>query len=456
LERIGLTPTVLLFSLGITLLAALAFSLLPALKYTHPNLITSLKEGGRGAGEGRQRHLSRNGLAVAQVSLALVLLIGSGLMIRSFQALRRVQPGFERPEEVLTFQLFIPSAEVADDRAVARTQEEILEHLSRIPGVASAATATSVPMDGRHNNNSTYVADFPVPEGDAPPSRRHKFVSPGYFETMGNPLLAGRSFTWADVHDMTTVAVVTENFAREYWDDPVEAIGKRIREGRAGEWKAIVGVVGNVHDDGVDRRPTSLVYWPLLVADFWGTEIFEWRSTVYVVRAAPGTPEDLLPQVREAVWSVNPNLPLASVRTLETIHQRSTARTSFALVLLTIAAAVALLLGIVGLYGVVAYSVSTRTREIGIRVAIGARRQDVTGMVIRQGLLLAGIGVACGFVAAVALTRLMEALLFGTEPVDPATYAATSAALIGVALLASYLPARRAASVDPMEALRHE
>jgi len=453
IDAIALDGRALLFTAGVTLLAVLAFSLLPLLRIRRPDLTLTLKGGGRGMATGRSR--SRSVLAAVQVALALVLLIGAGLMVRSLEALMEVRPGFERPEEVLTFRVFIPSSEVPELETAVRTHGRILEEIRRLPGVRSAAVTNSVPMDGRTNNNGVYVEEAPLSEGEAAPSRRHKFVSPGYFETLENRVLAGRAFTWEDVYGRRTVAVVTEDFAREYWDRPTDAVGKRIREGRDGSWKEIVGVVESVRDDGRDHDAVATVYWPLLVADFWGMREFGWRSVVYAVRTS-GPPTARLPDIRRAVWAVDPNLPLANVETLDAIQARSTARTSFTLVLLLVAAGVALVLGVVGLYGIVSYTVSLRRREIGIRMAMGARRADVTSMVVRQGVALAGIGVVLGLIGAAILTRLMRPLLYGVRALDPWTYAVTAAALVGVATLASWTPARRAATVDPVETLRQE
>ena len=453
LHEIALDPPVLIFTLGVSVLAALFFGSFPVLKYARPDLVSSLKEGGRGGTEGRQRHRARSGLAIAQVALALVLLIGAGLMIRSLGALWGVHPGFERPEEVLTFSLFIPSAEVADHDGVARTHERILRAIEAIPGVAAVGLSTSVPMDRRGYTNMTHVKDI---TGESPPSRRYKFVSEGYFETMGIPVLAGRPIAWPDIHGRRPVAVVNERFAREYFDGPAAAIGKLIAQDPDGGWREIVGVVGDVHDDGLDREARVLVYWPFAVSDFWGADVLVMRSLVYAVRAAGVAPHNVLGQVRAAVWSVNPNLPLANVRTQKAILDLSTARTSFTMVLLSIAAAVALLLGAVGIYGVISYIVAQRTREIGVRVALGARREDVRRLVLRQGGLVVAVGIAVGLAAAVGLTRLMSAMLFGVSPLDPVTYAAVSVGLGIIALLAIYIPARRAANVDPVEALRWE
>lgn len=453
MERVGLDAGALGFAVAVSVLAVLAAVLLPVIQHSRPGDAGALRERVQysAAGSGR----SRDALAVAQVTLAFFLLIASGLMIRSFRALRAVDPGVENPGEVIVFGLFIPGSEVPDDRRAARTQQEILTQIEALPEVVSASIGSSVPMYGSRNNNSVYVEDFPVPEGVGAPSRRLVFVAPGYFETLGIPMLAGRAFDWRDVHQLRTAAVVTENFAREYWGAPGEAVGKRVREGAEGPWKEVIGVVGNVHDDGLSREATPVLYWPILVADFWGMEFFGYfgRSTTYAIRTA-GPPTAALPAIRRAVWSVNPRLPLADVRTLQDVVDGSMARTSFTVVLLALAAAIALFLEVVGLYGVVAFSVSTRTREIGIRMAVGAATRDVTAMILGRGFALAGVGVAGGVLGALVVSRLMRTLLFGVAPVDPVTYVATAAILVVVTALASYVPARRAAAVEPMRVLK--
>lgn len=456
LNEISLDPVVLLFTLGISLLAGLMFGLIPVFRYGRTNLVASLKEGGRGGSAGRGRHRARNGLVVAQVALALVLLVGSGLMIRSFQALREVQPGFQRPEEVITLRLTIPMAEIEEPADVAATHEQIVRRIAQVPGVASVGMSSSLTMDGWDSNDAVYVEEFPVQGEGLPPIRRFKFVSPGYHETMGNPVLAGRTISWADVHDRNPVAVITSDLAMEYWEGPAAALGKRIRQDPDAPWREIIGVVGKVRDDGVSEAAVKTVYWPMVMNDFWGNEVFAQRSMGYAIRAQAGPPSDLLPALRRTIWSINPNLPLARVATLEELFERSMARTSFTLVMLGIAASVALLLGAIGIYGVISYVVSQQTRDLGVRIALGADRGAVSRLVLRQGMLLAGGGVVVGLIAALGLTRLMSALLYGVDPVDPLTYGAVSVALTSIAMLASYLPARRAARVDPVEALRWE
>lgn len=457
-REITVDPAVWVFTLGVSVLAGLLFGVFPVVRHRRLEMATALKEGGRGGSTGKERHRARNGLVVAQIALALVLLVGSGLMIRSFQALRHVDPGFQRPDEVLTFRVSLPSATVPDPAEVVRSYRAVLDGLGALPGVTSVGASNSVTMDGFDSNDAVWVEDFPTPEGQLPPIRRFKWITPGYFETMENPLLAGRAFDWSDVHALNRVVVVTENFAREYWDGPSAAVGRRIATGNPSDpvYREIVGVVGDVHDDGVERDPPAVVYWPAAVEAFWGAETFVQRSTAFVVRTRGRSPADLVAQAREVVWALHPDVPVASVRTLDEILERSMARTSFTMVMLAIAATVALLLGSVGIYGVISYVVSQRTREIGVRIALGARTADVSRMVLRQGLLLAGAGVGLGLVAAVVLTRLMSTLLYGVRASDPLTYGIVAAALASIALVASWLPARRAAAVDPIEALRFE
>jgi predicted permease len=319
-------------------------------------------------------------------------------------------------------------------------------------------------MDGwNSNNNPVYVEEFPVPEGQTAELRRFKFVTDSYFETMQIPLLAGRTLAWSDSRDLNRAVVVTENFAREYWDSPGDAVGKRISIVRnPQEWYEIVGVSGNIRDDGVDRDPTAAIYWPMRLRNPWATTpeqadfAFARRSMNYAIRSARVGSPDFRAEVREAIWGVNPNLPLAEVRTLDEIVDRSMARTSFALTMLGIAAAVALILGAIGIYGVVSYIVSQRTRELGVRLALGANAGDVRKMVLKQGLILCLFGVAIGLCAAFGLTRLMGALLYGVNPVDPVTFGSVAASLTVVALVASYVPAAKAAGIDPVEAIRHE
>ncbi len=458
IHEITLDPTVLAFTLAVSVLAGLLFGLFPMLRYGRPNLVSSLKEGGRGSSAGRTRHRARNGLVIAQVALALILLVGSGLMVRSFIALRNVDPGFRNPDRVLTFAVSLPTAMVPDLERVALTHEQIGQALAAVPGVESVGASSAIPTSGENSGDPVYVQDFPTEEGQLPPIRHMKWVMPGYFETMGERVLAGRTFTWSDIHTRVPVAMVTEAFARAYWDSPADAVGKYIASGSTStnKWRRIIGVVGNVRDNGVDQPAPPLVYWPMVMANYWDEPLRAQRYLTYTVRATAAAMPTLLPRVQTAVWSVNPDLPLANVRTMGEVLRRSLARTSFTLIMLAIAAAVALLLGTIGIYGVISYTVSQRTREIGVRMALGAAQGDVGRMVVGEGMVLVAVGLAIGLGAAAGLTRFMRSLLHGIAPFDPATYAVVAVLLAGVAGLASWLPARRAARLDPAHTLRSE
>jgi len=456
LEEITIDVTVLMFTLGISVAAGLLFGLVPVFKFTKPNMAGALKEGGRTSSDGRERQRARGVLVVAQVALALVLLVGAGLMIRSFQALREIEPGFVAPSEVLTFRVSIPEAQVEDGDQVAAAHERILRRIEEIPGITSVGLSSSITMDGDNSNDPIFVEEFPVAGDQLPPLRRFKWIAPGYFETMGNPIVAGRSITWDDVRLKAPVVVVTETFAREFWPSPAAALGKRIRVNPNDQWREIVGVAGDVYDDGVDQKVTAVMYWPMSVNDFWDEIGFAQRNMAYAVRGSRVGEAGFLKQVREAVWSINSNVPIANVQTLEEILEESMSRTSFTLVMLVIASAVALLIGAVGLYGVISYGVTQRTREIGVRMALGAKTADVSGMFLRHAAFLSGIGIAVGIAGAFGLTRLMSTLLFNVSAVDPMTYGVVSVLLIVTALVASYIPARRASGIDPTEALHWE
>ena len=456
LSEIGIDAPVLLFTLLVSLFASLLFGSVPIFKYAGARLGTGLRAGGRTLSQSRERHRARSTLVIVQVALAVVLLISSGLMIRTFRALTQIQPGFIGAAEVQTLRLSIPEAEVPDPERVVRMQEEILRKIEAISGVSSVGLCTAIPMDEGLSMDPIFAQDRTYAEGQLPPIRRFKFVSPGFLRTLGTPLVAGRDVTWTDIYNKTPVALVSANLAREYWHDPVSALGKRIRVGTNDDWREIVGVVADVHDRGVNQEAPTSVYWPIMMTRFWSQETLVRRTLAFAIRSPRAGAESFLKDVRQAVWSVDANLPLANVHTLEYFYRKSMARTSFTLVMLGVAGAMALLLGIVGLYGVIAYSVSQRTREIGIRMALGAQQQELTGMFVRHGLLLTGVGVACGLGAAIALMRLMSSLLFKVSPVDPITYGAVSVGLVATAVLASYLPSRRAATVDPVEALRAE
>lgn len=456
IHDIGIDGPVLLFTAAIAIFTSLLFGAIPVFKYAGAQLSTGIREGGRALSQSREQHRARSVLVVVQVALALVLLICSGLMIRTFRAMTKVDPGFARAAEVQTFRISIPEAQIKENEPVLRMEEEILHKVEAVPGVSSVAITTKIPMDGDGWHDPIFVEGRTYAEGELPPLRAFTFMSPGLLATMGTPLVAGRDFTWNDTYKKLPVALVSENIAREYWHDPSTALGKRIRVSSKDDWREIIGVVANVYQDGVSKPATTSAYWPLLLDHFESDSTTVSRDVSFVLRTSRAGSENLLTEVRQSVWSVNPNLPLASVHTLEFFYKRSLARTSFTLVMLGVAGAMALFLGVVGIYGVIAYSVSQRRREIGIRMALGAQQPTLTGMFVRHGLFLTGIGVACGLVVAIIIMRLMSTLLFKVNPTDPLTYVAVSVGLIFTAFLASYLPSRRAATIDPVEALRAE
>jgi predicted permease len=456
IAEIGIDGPVLLFTFVISILASVLFGAIPIFKYAGVRLSTGIREGGRANSGSREQHRARSVLVVVQVALALVLLICSGLMIRTFRALTHVNPGFTQPAQLQTFRIGIPNNQVKDDETVVRTFEEMRSKIAAIPGVSAVTLSTVFPMDGNSSNDLVYAQDRAYAEGQIPPIRRFAFVIPGFFSTQGTPLVAGRDFTWTDIYQKLPVAVISENFAREYWDSPANAIGKRIRVATTDDWREIIGVAANVYGDGVSKTPPSIVYWPIMRVRFEGQAHDVANYTAFGIRSPRAGSDSFLKEVREAVWSVNPNLPLASVHTLEYYHTRSMARTSFTLIMLAVAGGMALLLGVVGIYGVIACSVSQRVREIGIRMALGAQTQSLTGMFVRHGLILTGIGIAFGLTAAIIVMRLMSSLLFHVNPVDPVTYLAVTLGLLVTAFAASYVPSRRAATVDPVEALRAE
>jgi predicted permease len=461
LEEVSLDSTVLLFPLAVSVGSGVSFGLLPLMRHGRAQLVGALKEGGRSRTRDRSRHRALNLLAVFQMALALVLLVAGGLMLRSFQSLRGVDPGFRNPEEILALRLYLPPREMLDAADVATTYEMIVRRLEEVPGVSSVGLATAIPMDGSNNVNPFYVQGQTLDPDGPRISRRHKWIGEGYLESLRIPLLMGRSFTWEDIHNRAPVALLSESLAVEVFGSPELAMGQRIAaRPDPPEWKEIVGIVTDVREDGLDQPPPKLVYWPQVTLAFWegssADQVQTWRSAGLAVRSRRVNTPGFLSEVEDAIWEVRPNLPLMRVRPLTDLMAASISRTSFTLILLGIAGGAALILGLVGVYGVISYAVSQRRQELGMRMALGAQAGDVKAMVLRQGFTLAAVGVVAGLALALGLTRLMSALLFGVSPADTMTYALVAAALLAVALLASYLPAQRAASVDPMTALRAE
>jgi putative ABC transport system permease protein len=460
LEEIGVGTASALFTLALSLAAGLAFGAVAALRYGAPALVPALKEGGRGGGDGRTRRLARNVLVAAQVTLALVLLVGCGLMVKSFWNLRHVDPGVD-PHGVLTLHLSLPEAAYPDSPALVRFVTEMLARVEALPGVAAAGTISELPLAGQGSQSGHTFEDFPLAPDAIPTLLPTRYVTPGYFRAMGIPLVAGRGLGPLDPARQSADAVVSASMAKRFWPHK-SPLGRHLSPGKGepGAWSEIVGVVKPVRELALQLPPGDTVYYPLRRIE--GPESGGDRTPrnfSLVVRGPGGDRADaaaLAGPVRRAIWSLDPNLPVAQVRTMEEVVESSTARTSFTMLLLLIAAAVALLLGSVGIYGVISYVVSQRTREIGVRMAIGARRNDIARMVIGEGALVVGTGIALGLASAFALTRLMGALLFEVSATDPPTFAGVPVVLAAVALAASYLPARRAAAVEPLAAIRCE
>ncbi len=458
LSEISLDGLSLAFTLILSVFSGLLFGSIAVLRYAPSGRAAPLIGTMRTASVSRERQRGRNLLVVAQVAMAVVLLISAVLMIRTFHAMHNVDPGFTDPKSLQVVRISIPETLVRDPQTVVRIQNSIQDKLAAIPGVSSAGFAVSVPMSGAEPNwDDIFIEGKNYQGGEEPPMRLYNYVSPGYFHTAGTRIVAGRDFAWTDIYGLRPVGIVSENLARELWGSPNAAIGKRFREYPSMPWHEVVGVVQNVRENGVDQSSPATVYWPSMMRDLYGPGPPDARRTAYfALRSSRAGTETFINEMQRAVWSVNSNLPLASVETMQEIYSESMARTSFTLVMLAIAGSMALILGIIGIYGVISYSVSQRTREIGIRLALGAQRGELKWMFVRSALVLTAIGVAIGVGSAAGLMQLMRSLLFGTSPLDPLTYVAVLLVLAVSAVAASYLPARRAAAVDPVDALRAE
>ncbi|MGB9145346.1 MAG: FtsX-like permease family protein, partial [Acidobacteriaceae bacterium] len=402
----------------------------------------------------------RRVLVVAQVAMALVLLVSALLMIRTFVALRHVDPGFADAAHIQTLRISIPQALIADPQMVLRTENEITDRLAAIPGVLSVGFSAAVPMEGVTANWDEIRAEGKVYDGGEPPLRMFNYISPGYFRSMGTRMIAGRDFTWDDLYGLRQNVIVSEGFARESWGSAAAAVGKHVRQFSGSPWQTVIGVVEPVRHNGVDEAAPPTIYWPALINSPYSSDhqpTADWvRSAVFVIHSRRAGTQSFLSEAEQAVWQVNGNLPVASIRTMQEIYGQSMARTSFTLTMLAIAGFMALALSIIGIYGVLSYAVSQRTREIGIRLALGAQKSALSWMFMRSALAMTAVGVAIGIVAAALLTQLMRSLLFAISPLDPLTFLTVPVVLTAAALLASYLPAQRAAAVDPVESLRAE
>lgn len=452
-EDISVGLPVLAFAAIAALGSSLAFGCVPVVKHAF-GVDALLRMGPRGAGLSRQRSRTRNVLIVGQVALALMLLIGAGLMIRTFQALTAVDPGFSDPESVEVVRIFIPYGAIQDQERYSRVYREALDRVAALPGVTEAGFGFGVPLDrrGSYLPRTIYVEGQLEDASEQPPTRRLTAVSPGHLEALGTRLVAGSGLTWADVEQSRQVVLISENMARELWGEPQAAIGKRIRwqqdRGGTGPWQQIVGVTQNVYEE-LYESPPSTVYMPLTTA---GSDL---RSVTYAIRSERAGTAGFLSEVRQAIWASHPDIVI-DARSMRDIYSDALSRTSFILVLLTVAAGMALLLSVVGVYGVISYVVSQRSRELGIRLALGARRPAVTRMFVTGGLAVAAIGIAVGLVAAMAFGRWMSSFLFYVRPLDPVTYLIVIGVVLAAASVAAYLPARRAANVDPADTLRAE
>ena len=457
LAEISLDARSLIFTLLLSVFSGLFFGAIPALRYAGARVRNVFSGAARTASAGRDRQRVRKTLVVAQVAMALVLLVSAVLMIRTSWRLRNVDPGFSDARHLQTLRISVPDSLVSDQVAVMHLQNAIADKLAAIPGVTSVGFAEAVPMEGIDPMWDEIRFEGISDNHDHPPLRLFNYVSPNYFHTMGTRVVAGRDFSWSDVYGLRPGIILSEGFARSMWGSPAAAIGKRGRQFTGMPWQEIVGVVQDVHHSGVSADAPAIVYWPSMIANpYMKNTIHAPRSVTIAIRTTRAGTESFLAELQEAVGSVNSSLPLASVRTMQEIYSKSMARTSFTLVMLAIAGSMALTLGILGIYGVISFTVSQRTREIGIRLALGAQKTDLKWMFVRSALALTCIGVAIGLCAAGVVMQSMKSLLFGISPLDPVTYVAIPMVLIASAVLASYLPARRAASVDPVDALRAE
>jgi predicted permease len=449
LDMIGIDGRILAFTLGISLLTGLLFGLAPALNSLKLNLNELLKEGARAASGGKRQRRVRDAMVIAEVALALMLLVGAGLLMRSFVKLLQVDPGF-RPEGVLTMGVFLPTATLMETEEQITFHQQLVARISALPGVVSAGVSSDLPWTGYENK-----AVFPVEGKTFPPNQMpqadYHFISADYMRAIGVPLLAGRWFDARDAKGTEPVILINQSTARKYWPGE-DAIGKRIASSgdkppKDQDWMRVVGVIGDIKDSPNSPQAKPSFYWPITQQPF---------PELYLAVRTSSDPLSLVEAVRREVSSLNRDVAVADVKPLETIAAAALAGQRFTLLIVGLFALAALALAAIGIYGVMSYLVSQRTREIGIRLALGAQGADVVRLVLKRGMMLAATGVALGLAGAFALTRLMESLLFGVKPADPLTFIGISALLALATLVACWIPARRATKVDPVVALHCE
>jgi putative ABC transport system permease protein len=446
-KEIRLDSHAFLFTLAIAIAAGILSGLAPALESSRPDINETLKEGGRGSTAGRRRHLIRNILVIAEVALSLILLLGAGLLVKGFRALLDVNRDFE-PRSLLTFRLNLPDAKYSSPQKIAAFYDETLRQLGTIPGVQSAATVTSVPYSNSSSNNTFSIEGRPFQAGETPLAYI-QCISPNYFQTMQVPLRQGRAFADADNTDSPDVAVISDVLARRYW--PGESpLGKRIKAGTPDSkrpWAQIVGVVGEVKYNWISSAQQPTLYFPYRQYP---------RSRAQFALRTSGDPYSYVSGVRSRIAAVDPGQPIFEAKTLDRVIHESVVGIAYVAVMMAVLGVIALVLSSVGVYGVMAYSVTERTHEIGIRIALGAQPWDVLRMVLHRGLILTGIGLGIGLPVSYVLAHLLASLLYGVSASDPLIFTSISVLLTAIAMLACYVPARRAMRVDPMIALRYE
>jgi putative ABC transport system permease protein len=444
---ITVNGTVLVFTLLIALVTGIAFGLVPAIQGSHFNLNDTLKESGRDSTGGSRGNRIRGLLVIGEVAVSFVLLIGAGLLINSFLHLRNLDPGF-RSDHLLTMKVNLSDVKYPDRERRAAFFDEVMRRVRELPGVQSAAVASNLPLTYNGDSMSISLEGVPDPPPDQQPDVIFRAIGPGYFETMGIPIVRGRDFSDQDNGDSKDVVIISEKTAQQFWpgQDP---IGKRLKPGlstSSSPWREVIGIVKDVRQNDFVATPKRQMY-------FTYRQLKNIQANALVVRTNID-PMSLAVSVRNAIWSVDKDQTVADIDTMDDIVAKAVARQRFSMLLLGLFAALALLLASIGIYGVMSYSVAQRTREIGIRIALGARRADVLQMTVKQALKLVGAGMILGLGAAFLLTRVMATLLYGISATDPITFIGISVVLLAVAILASYVPALRATKVDPITALR--